>query len=76
MHACPDCGQICEEDDFDDDYDLDVCVVCGSPNVTAECQECGGQLCHMHAETGAGFCRDCPTLRYKMEHSYVPRLSS
>jgi hypothetical protein len=75
MHECPECGQACDCDDddtwmdtddcthaCDDERDeLDVCVDCGSPSVADMCQCCGGWLCYMHSETGAGFCKACPT---------------
>ena len=55
-----DCTHECEVED--DDYDsLDACCDCGSPNLSSVCECCGGWLCYMHSETGAGFCKACPT---------------
>jgi len=62
-YAAWDCRHNCE---FDDDYDeerdgFEACCDCGSPNISDMCQCCGGWLCYMHSETGAGFCKSCPT---------------
>lgn len=42
-------------------YDGYCCVVCGEEGCMETCV-CGAPLCHMHFETGAGFCNDrsCP----------------
>lgn len=73
MHTCPQCKQLCDcEDSWDclhmcndadaiADFDLDYCVDCGDPAISTMCECCGGWLCHRHAETGAGFCKACPT---------------
>lgn len=56
------CTHQCEEEDDDPDgFDLECCVDCGDINISTTCQCCGGWLCHRHAETGAGFCKSCPT---------------
>lgn len=58
------CRHDCEdEEDAPDQYSLDLecCVDCGDINTSTMCQCCGGWLCHRHAETGAGFCKSCPT---------------
>lgn len=63
--AAWDCRHNCEEDDddypYERDHELDACIDCGSPHVVDGCQCCGGWLCIEHSETGAGFCRKCPT---------------
>lgn len=62
--AAEECTHACEEeDDAPDQYSvrLDYCVDCGSPKISTMCQCCGGWLCNRHAETGAGFCKQCPT---------------
>ena len=71
--AARDCRHYCEEewDDGDWEYDLDACVDCGSPSISEMCQCCGGWLCFMHSETGAGFCRNCPTREWIDEQSEV-----
>ena len=47
--------------EYDDRYDHErACVDCGAPGLDC-CQCCGGYLCAMHGEIGAGFCRSCPT---------------
>ena len=59
--AALDCIHECE-DDYDEERDgFEACVNCGSPNISSTCECCGGWLCHMHSETGTGFCRSCPT---------------
>jgi hypothetical protein len=53
-----------DEDYYDEDYYDEgfTCLEddCNLPT-NAECQCCGGPLCHMHNELGCGFCTDCPT---------------
>lgn len=50
-------------DEYEDgdrcDYET-ACIDCGAPGIDLCCC-CGGWLCGMHGEIGAGFCRDCPT---------------
>lgn len=56
------CTHECEDEDEDEgSFSLDACVDCGSVEIGTTCQCCGGWLCHRHAETGAGFCKTCPT---------------
>lgn len=53
----------------DDRYDYErACVDCGAPGIDLCCC-CGGWLCGMHGETGAGFCRACPTQEWIDEQS-------
>lgn len=71
-HAWPynlTCRHGCEEDDdLDADYfNEGHCVDCGSSSVADQCQCCGGGLCYMHSETGAGFCKNCPTQEWIAE---------
>lgn len=63
------CRHNCEDDWSDDDaeWDADSCVDCGNPNVSDHCQCCAEPLCLMHSETGAGFCRNCPTKEWADE---------
>lgn len=70
MDDCVGCGLphdrcICDDDGFEDDYDdrydgERACVDCGAPGIDLCCC-CGGYLCGMHGEIGAGFCKSCPS---------------
>jgi len=65
------CRHNCEDDEWEDEgsFSLEACVDCGSPEISTVCQCCGGWLCHRHAETGAGFCKACPTKEWIDEQS-------
>src|SRR5262245_28174472 len=69
------CRHDCEDEDDYEDVDgmypveLEACVDCGDPHISTACECCGGWLCHRHAETGAGFCKSCPTKEWIDEHS-------
>mgnify|MGYP001579129076 CR=1 FL=1 len=57
-----------DEELYDDDTD-DIeraCIECGEPGLDWCCC-CGGWLCGMHSEIGAGFCPACPTLEWMDE---------
>ena len=55
------------DEDYDDydDYDENDCAFCDIKGcllpASDMCQCCGKWLCHMHHETGCGFCSECPT---------------
>ena len=52
-----------EDDRFlEDPWDIEnLCVDCGRQTCAELCCECGLPICPMCAETGVGFCSQCPT---------------
>lgn len=70
---CTHCDYPGFESDYDEDRDgFEACVDCGSPNLSAMCECCGGWLCHMHSEIGAGFCKACPTQEWIDDQNKTP----